>query len=148
MNKRLGIPLAILLLALLGGVIWQTPRQREPVYQGKPLSFWLKDFELDAQLGKPSSDQAVEAVRQAGTNAFPILLRLFRARDSDLKHRVTSLARKQHFITIHYVTADSQRWVARQGFMALGRVAKYAVPRLVEINQEDIARSEKGSPIR
>src|SRR6266567_3404042 len=59
MTKRLRIALALVLAAVLGGVAWRALRQPEPVYQGKPLSFWLKGFQLDNQLGKPSLNQAV-----------------------------------------------------------------------------------------
>ena len=89
---------------------------------------------------KPSFDESVEAMRRAGTNALPILLRTLRSKDSDLKHRLTRLAARQHLIEIDYVTADRQPWAARQGFMALlGRQAKYAIPQLVEISQEEVA---------
>jgi len=141
MSKRLGIPLGFLVLALLGGAFWQALRQPASVYQGKPLSFWLKGFDIGYyDPRKPSFDESVEAVRRAGTNALPILLRMLRSRDSDLKHRLTRLAARQHIIKIDYVTADRQRWAARLGFMGLsGREAKYAIPQLVEISQEEVA---------
>jgi hypothetical protein len=126
MTKRPRIALAFLLVVALGGVAWQALRQREPIYQGKPLSFWLKGFQLDDWPGKPGFDQTCEAVRETGTNSFPILLHMFRARDSDLKRNVISFGRK----------------AARQGFFALGKNAKYAVPALVEIYEERTAQSE------
>ena len=41
MRNRVRIALAVLLVALVGGIIWQALREREPVYQGKRLSVWL-----------------------------------------------------------------------------------------------------------
>jgi hypothetical protein len=141
MSKRLGIPLAFLLLALLGGALWHALRQTVPVYQGTPLSFWMKGFDIGYNdPRKPSYAESVEAVRQAGTNALPMLLSMLRARDSDLKHCLTRLAKKQRLIKIDYVTADRQRWAASQGFMAfLGRDTRYAIPQLVEISREEVA---------
>jgi len=137
-GKRLGIASAFLLLAILTGVVGL--HHREPSYRGKPLSFWLKGFELDDFPGKPSFNESNEAVFQIGTNAFPTLFRLLRTKDSDFKQRIARLARTQHFMKVHYVAADGQRWAARQGFLALGKVAKYAVPELERIDQEEIAR--------
>jgi hypothetical protein len=141
MSKRLGIPLGFLFLALLGGACWQALRQPARVYQGRPLTFWLKGFDIGYNdPRKPSFDESVEAVRQAGTNALPTLLRMLRARDSDLQHRLTRLAQKQRVIKIDDVSADRQRWAARQGFVALlWKNATYAIPQLVDISREEVA---------
>lgn len=146
MRKRVQIALAVLFAAILGVIAWQILLEREPVYQGKRLAFWLRAFDVsDNEPGKPNFNEAVEAVRDAGTNAFPILLRMLRASDSDLKHRLTRLAQKQHLIRIYYVPADSQQWAARQGFGALGKVTEYAVPALLEIYHQDMARGATNS---
>ena len=142
MTKRLRIALALVLAAVLGGVAWRVLRQPEPVYQGKPLSFWLKGFLLDNQLGKTSLNQAAEAVLQTGTNSFPVLLQFLRARDSGWKRAVISVARKLHLTKLDYVSADSYQWAAREGFFVLGKNAQYAVPALVEIYDERISRPE------
>src|SRR5262249_51540363 len=99
MKKRLAIAVAIVLLWDFGGA-WQALHSREPGNQEKPVSLWLKGFELNAPAAGPTFNEAVESVRHAGTNALPTLLNLLRARDSDLKHRVIALARKQHLIRI------------------------------------------------
>ena len=146
MKPRLRIALILLLVAVLGGVVWGTRSQRVPVYQGKPLSFWLKGFELDDYPGKPSVNEAVEAVRDAGTNALPILLHMLQVRDSDWKQRLTRLAQRQHFIKVKYVSADTQNWAARLAFLAVNRgPANYAVPSLVEISRQDISHGETNS---
>lgn len=141
MSKRLGIPLGVLVVALLGGALWNALRQPAPAYKGKPLAFWLRGFDIGYNdPRKPSFDESVEAVRQAGTNALPTLLRMLRSRDSDLKHRLTRQAEKQHLVRIEYVSADRQRWAAMQGFLALvGREAKYAIPQLIEISRHEVA---------
>ncbi len=115
----------------------------EPVYKEKPLSYWLKGFDIGYNgPGKPSFDESVEAVRQASTNSLPILLHMLRCRDSDLNHRLTHLAQKQRLIRVNYVSADRQRWAARQAFVALGLDAKPAIPQLIEISRQETSRIE------
>jgi len=141
MSKRLGIPLAFLFLALLGGAFWQALRRPAPVYHGRPLTYWLRGFDIGYNdPHKPSFDESVEAVRQARTNALPTLLRMLRSGDSDLKHWLTRLAQKQRLIKVDDISADRQRWAAMQGFLALvGREAKYAIPQLIEISRQEVA---------
>jgi hypothetical protein len=38
--KRFKIALAVLAVALVGVIVWQVSQPREPVYQGKTLTFW------------------------------------------------------------------------------------------------------------
>jgi len=143
MTKRWRVPLALACLGVFGWLTWQARPNREPLYREKPLSYWLKGFDLGYNgPAKPSFDESVEAVRQTSTNALPILLRMLRTRDSDLKHRLARLAQKQRLIKINYVTADRQRWAARQAFTALGPYAKAAIPQLVEISREETSRAE------
>jgi hypothetical protein len=146
MKPRLRIALILLLVAVLGEVFWQAVPVSEPVYQGKPLGFWLEAFELENFPGKPNFNEAVDAVRDAGTNAVPILLRTLRVSDSDWKQRLTRLAQRQRFIRVRYVPGERQNWAARQAFMALNRGAvQFAVPSLVEINRDDVSRGETNS---
>jgi hypothetical protein len=61
-------------LAALVALLFFLTREREPYYQGKPLSYWV------SQLGQVGSDriheeEGKEAVRQIGTNAIPHLLK-------------------------------------------------------------------------
>jgi len=143
MNKRWRVPLALACVGVLGWLAWQAWPERGPVYRGKPLSYWLKGFDNgDNGQGKPSFDESVEAVRQTSTNALPVLLRMLRVRDSDLRHRLARLAQKQHLVNINYVTADRQRWAARQGFVALGLYGRSAIPQLLEISMEETSRAE------
>jgi hypothetical protein len=72
MRKRFRSLLAVLLVAVVGGLAWQVTRPREPVYQGKPLSYWLV---------RPARDPNFNALRALGTNAIPTLLQMLRAKD-------------------------------------------------------------------
>jgi hypothetical protein len=98
MRKRFRVLLAILLVAIVGGIAWFVWKPREPVYQGKPLSFWLRGYDYPLYLGRPgpmpkylspdSPAQADAAVRRAGTNAIPVLSRLLVIEDSPVRVRV------------------------------------------------------------
>ena len=141
MSTRRRVSLTLCVLGLLACVLFWP--EFEPAYNQKPLRYWLSGFDLGNNApGKPSFDESVEAVRELGTNSIPILLRMLRSRDSDLKQRLTRLAQKQSLVRVDYVSADRQRWVARQGFVALGIAAKEAIPQLLEISREEAARVE------
>src|SRR5689334_9265371 len=78
-NKRWRVLLCIVFVSVLSWLLWQVWLDREPIYKEKPLSYWLKGFDIGYnRADKPSSDESVEAVRQSGTNALPILLHMLR----------------------------------------------------------------------
>jgi len=99
MQKRVYIALAVVLVTLAGVIGWQGLRLREPVYQGRRLGDWLAAYKMDGLAGVESwqvrveQQKADEAVRHAGTNALPVLLRMLRAKDSALKVKCVELAR-------------------------------------------------------
>jgi hypothetical protein len=127
MRKRVHIALAVLLVILAGVIACQVLRLREPVYQGKPLSVWLIAYGRD------------EAVRQAGTNALPTLLRMLRAKDSALKVKLMDLAQKQRFIHINYIPSDELNYRACSAFGVLRAKAQSAVPALIRIYEQNIS---------
>lgn len=104
---------------------------REPVYEGKPLSFWLTDRVTDLQARRKGG----EVMRQIGTNGIPTLLRMTKARRaSPLKRKLLDLAYKQSFIRIREgPDAFRQHWGAEFGFEILGTNAVSAVPELIKI---------------
>jgi hypothetical protein len=110
----------------------------EPIYEGKPLSFWL-----DRSSGYvPTSDNEMygyyrtktcEALCYSGTNVFPILLHLLDAQDSKFKILLMKTLQKQHVIKIHFKSAGEQR---AQGILALvlmRSAAKPALPELIKL---------------
>lgn len=44
MRKQVQIAVAVLLAAIGGVATWEVLGDREPVYQGKPLSVWLERY--------------------------------------------------------------------------------------------------------
>src|SRR5260221_14107658 len=97
-KKKLRIALAFLVVALLGSLLWQILRHREaePVYQGRPLSFWLANAAepiIDIENPKPTLHQAM---RSMGTNSIPALLRMRRANDPAWKLKLLAFVQTQH----------------------------------------------------
>jgi HEAT repeat protein len=137
MGKRVKVALVVLTVALVGAIVWQVAQPREPVYQGKLLSEWLKYLPpTPATQGTQHQLQARTAVRQIGTNAIPTLLRLLRAEDSALKVRVVDLLQRQRVVKIEFTPAQEWNQAASCGFAELGTNAQGAVPALREILDE------------
>jgi HEAT repeat protein len=136
MGKKQCMMLTGLFVAVLTGFVWLNlfQNQSEPVYQGKPLGFWLKGYSGYTSITNgPSSEQADEAVRQIGTNAIPLLLRMLRAKDSSFRIWVIDLLYWQRLIRVHFSTDWDGNYQAFRGFVALGAAASNAVPAMGEI---------------
>jgi hypothetical protein len=97
MRNRLYFVLGVLLVAALGGLLWWSPWEpREPVYDGKPLSYWLGRNAIPTNVfftlpnssairrGYPTPLHVAEGaawvgqVRRDGSNAVPFLIRALR----------------------------------------------------------------------
>lgn len=146
MQKRLKLALCALLAAALSVMLWQAmrpPGPAEPLYQGKPLSEWLKAYQLTEAMRmadlEAQQQKADEAVRHAGTNALPTLLRMLRAKDSALKIQFMHLARRQNIFRIQCTPADERNDAALRAFKVLGVSAQSVVPALIEIADQDIS---------
>jgi hypothetical protein len=138
MRKRVEIALAVLGIAILGVLAWQVLREREPVYQGKPLSAWLEGY--DSPKNQQAWQQTDEAIRQIGPKAIPTLLQMLRVSDSaPWKQKLLALAYKQHFIKIHHVKAWGQNWRAAMALGAMGSDAAGAVPELIQLYENPIS---------
>ena len=132
----LAVALLVLTTALVATIAGRVSQQREPVYQGKPLSEWLKPY---AYQPWRNYHEANEAVRHIGTNAIPTLLRLVRINDSDLKARLMAFAQRQHIIKVEYIPAQGWHSAAGAAFGVLGTKGQSAVPGLLEILNQDLS---------
>jgi HEAT repeat protein len=124
-RKRVQVSLAFLLVAIAGVITWQVLWLREPVYQGKSLSLWLRSYNLDGD-----SPEVDDAVRMMGTNVIPTLLGMLQAEDSRLRQALAALG-------FHYPPAEAQHMRAEKGLSALGADASNAVPALIEIYEQN-----------
>jgi hypothetical protein len=149
MHKRVQIALVVLLVILAGVSVWQGLREREPLYEGKRLSSWLQAYRLCGLAGvetwqvRAEQQMADEAVRKAGTNALPTLLRMLRAKDSALKVKLMGLAQRQHFIRITYTPAEELNYQASCAFGVLRAKGQSAVPALMEIADKNISHDSQ-----
>jgi hypothetical protein len=145
MSKQRMLP-AVLLAVVFGGLMWLglASGPREPVYDGKPISYWLKGYTSGrfnpAHPGGPSVptySEADDAIRHMGTNAIPTLIQMLREKESPLKHTLVSLAKKQHFFRLTYMSPADKTLAAMRAFDAIGPQATEVAPQLVEIYDLD-----------
>jgi len=130
MNKRryLWIGIGVAVAALGVWIVGVRGGRKEPVYEGKALSFWLKEYVRTAD---PKTE---DAVRKIGTNAIPTLLRMIRAKDpAPAVQKLLNLASKQKLIQIDPQAAYKSRYGAVFAFQVLGPDAASAVPELMKI---------------
>lgn len=86
-------------------------------------------------VGAGPRDEALNAIREIGTNALPTLLQMVAAKDSPLKKKFASLAARQSLVQLQFHSADYYHAKASYGFGALGPIAKPAVPSLIPLLQ-------------
>ncbi|HWY77502.1 MAG TPA: hypothetical protein VN281_17925 [Verrucomicrobiae bacterium] len=146
--------LALAGIAVLSGLSWKVLRTRipDPIYQGKPLSSWIESYTMSTMVPHQPGistnlilDQADLAVRDAGTNALPRLLRCLRAHDNFLKRKLIALAESQHFVKSPFVADYRQHWLAVCGFNALGPDGRCAIPELERIYDEHPGQDPQGA---
>jgi len=140
------VVLAVVVLAVVaGGMGWLSLSfgPRDPVYKGKPLSYWLEGYDSPGAANYPPNhpnaptyQEASEAVRALGTNAIPTLLRQLRRRDSKAKEAFMNLLRRQHFIKVS-PPSTTQYIEPLDGFQDVGVGASNAVPQLVALFERD-----------
>jgi HEAT repeat protein len=134
MTARKNILAGFALVAVVVGVVASQmfrPRIPDPIYEGRHLSFWVARYGTEWE--KPNA-----AVRQAGTNAIPLLLQLLRTHDSQLKHKLIELGAMQDYVQWPFVS-HARRYYYRAlcGFEALGTNGQEAVSRLLQICEVD-----------
>ncbi len=153
---RVSLVLAALIL-IAGIIVLLVPKERQPEYKGKPVSYWLGigytnppnsvlegyfdafpppgasiDYDQDFLFLEMNPEQ-FRAIQAIGTNAIPTLLRMQSAEDSRLKLDFVALAYKQHLVKFDFTPASNLNVWASHGFGALGARASNAVPALQKI---------------
>jgi HEAT repeat protein len=121
-KKFIFIALAVVVLAVAGGVVFTLGKGRgpsEPTHQGKTLSAWLK--QMDAE-NEATREEAQQAVRAMGAKTLPALFARLRTPGASLSQRGT---------------ASEQQAVAISAFQVLGAKATPAIPELIELMRQD-----------
>ena len=133
MKKRLRLAIALLLLTVLAGAGWLTFHAREPEYQGKKLTDWLRELEAAPDMASPRWRESVAAIRAIGTNGLPTLLTMLGGGDSRWKVQAVTLIQDTANVDLSESLADADHRRARIGFQVLGRSARPAIPELAAL---------------
>jgi HEAT repeat protein len=108
------------------------PYLKEPRYEGKRLSEWLRD--LDSQ-SVEIREQTREALRDMGATILPALEKMIYAPDSNWRQKLSEFSGQQPEINLRIVPVFQQRW---QAVRALPVVGPEAVDLLVKaLHHED-----------
>ena len=146
MKKKLLI-LAVALGAVIGVaavMIYCVTDPAEPIYEGRPLSYWLiKGFIPGEGNYDTDHQKAQAAMAHYGTNAVPTLLRMLRANDSAFKLKVIDVAGKLRLIRQRPMPAATRNLAAGEAFRELRSSGKYFVPELARIFTEKISRESQ-----
>jgi hypothetical protein len=153
-RKRIVWIAFVILVVFFVCVFCFTPAPRkEPTYQGKTLTQWLKRLYNDDQVDgissgalpsfTPAQIEAAEAIRAIGTNALPLLMEDIHSHPSEgaLRFRLLRLLHMHDlgmsfgttYLSSDITSQDRIRWRAAQGLSALGPLAKSAVPELTRL---------------
>jgi hypothetical protein len=141
----------LIFLAAAGVIIIASIHKRaEPTHKGKPLSCWLRQYDLNTPTDsdqpefKAERDVAAAAIRSIGTNAVPYLVTMARhdqpAWQSTLVLRSPGWVRR--FIGVSGIFSDDPGEDAAIGFMILGTNAHGAIPDIVKL------MADKTHPLR
>jgi peptidoglycan/xylan/chitin deacetylase (PgdA/CDA1 family) len=129
-NQRQRHASALLLVVALALALWALFHSREPQYQGKRLSHWLRQMELAQDIEAPDWQSAVRAVRQMGTNALPSMMAALQASDPNWKIEVVDWVRQVLNKDLSGQLVARHRQRSLMGLQVLGPVARPAIPTL------------------
>ena len=142
-RKILAIFLCGTLILTLVGVLCS---EREPVYRGQTLSYWLRVLDSN----RPETGEAAAvAITQIGTNAVPWLVDWIAYEPSALATRLTSLHEIHRWIPL-WITANpalARAGDAMVGFEPIGPMAHSAIPQLAKMAQDPDRRDSANRSI-
>jgi len=143
-------------------VVWLAwPREREPEYEGKKLSWWVRQLEYEPQSRKSAAElqelfetgrEAREAVPHMGTNALPWLVRW-------IAYERPAWQRQQWAVNAvsKIPVASFRRWAiwgnsaradaAVIAFGTMGQKAEPAVPELTKLIHDDQRPSSRNRAV-
>ena len=110
---------------------------REPRYQGRALSAWLAELDLESPHPQAKASQAVRAI---GTNALPWLRRMLLSPGSICERAMLAFNAQQTLVQLPVTPDNVVRNRALRGYHILGNMAEGDVAVLIEVLQR------QGSP--
>ena len=139
-NRKRNLLIAVLALIIcgLGLILFLSYEPSAPVYNGKPLTYWLTGYATGADRpdDSPERQEAERAVRQMGTNCLPRLLRMLQRHASPLKIKVRKLLQRQRLFDFASLDPgqDSEAFWALE---TMAPTASNAVSELIRIYDSD-----------
>jgi hypothetical protein len=129
-----GIALLLVIACLVFALkqLWQ----REPSYNGKPLSAWADQYGTNHWTGRSraADKEAEAAIQQIGPKGIPFFLGSMRASDSALKKQLRTMFSKAWQDRLHLNdNSGKARRIGAHGLAALGTNASSAVPALIDL---------------
>ena len=135
LNRRKCVALFVGLAVVMSPIMFLSQRPREPSYQGKPLSKWLRGFEYE---NLNPSEEARTALRAMGEPAVARLIAILETNDSALKRKFIDYARRRpgvHNRVIaprHIIPENVYHAQAATALGEIGPAAHPAIPALMK----------------
>ena len=127
-------------------LLW--PREREPEYNGVPLSEWITHFYTDGY-----TSEAAEAIQHIGTNALPYLVRWIQYEKSRWKTSLNLLGAKlpspiQKFPLSRWLVYDKAERRAELAVEAFVLLGSKAMPAKDELLRLALAQNPKAANVQ
>jgi len=146
MRKWVYIALAVLLIILAGVSAWLGLREREPVYAGKPVSYWIArsgEYYVGSDFGR------IGGFPRADSNAIPYLLKALERQDGLFGQAYfrtwDSLPYRIQRVMPRPVNTEQMRFSTAMSLGNMGDVARPAIPALLRALREDKSEEVRGS---
>src|SRR6266853_932454 len=102
----------------------------EPRYEGRSLSAWLAELDLESP---KAQDKPVEALRAIGTSSFPWLRRMLRSEGPIWERAMVAFNGRQSLVQLPITPDNVVRNRAVMGYHMLGKAADSDVPHLIQL---------------
>jgi len=127
--KRSQILVIGLIVAMVGGLFLFMFLNREPAYQGRPLSEWL--LQLDSTKAPSEFMEARAAIHAIGEPAIPYLLPLLHLDGKSWKQKILVKLRLHDFARLETMNENKRLRLTLDAFKALESKAAPAMPVLI-----------------
>ena len=124
--------LVIVLVGILLAWAWMPKGPREPEYAGRTLTQWLERWENNRG-NHDVWNECADAIRQIGTNGFPLLLQMLEAPEEPWRSQVNVLVQRAGLAGSVVKDDSFKKWMARDAFQMLGAQGENALPELLAI---------------
>ncbi|MDB6067665.1 MAG: repeat protein [Pedosphaera sp.] len=123
---------AMVFVAIAGVVGWLALRsgEKEPVYEGKSLGFWLGQME---DWNGDTNEAACVAFRAMGTNAIPALLNVVQSGGPPMQKMIMEINQKQKLVDLPYGRPWERAMAATWALYVMGTNARPALPVLTNL---------------